>query len=93
MLHRQREVACAVVNGVAAGLPVGDVGREHEYGDGGDGEPQNDDEFGEISLVFVIWMLVIDEEVEIEDEDEKGDDYGHHQQGYVEIPHFCAGRE
>ncbi|KAH6797781.1 hypothetical protein C2S52_022335 [Perilla frutescens var. hirtella] len=67
----------AVVNGVAAGLPVGDVGREHENGDGDDGEPQNDDAFGEISLISVIWVLVIDEEVYIEDEDDNVDDYGH----------------
>lgn len=77
ILHRERKVAGAVINRVAARLPVGHVGREHENGDGGNREPQNDDEFGEIGLVDVIRVLVIDEEVDIEYEHQNADDNRH----------------
>lgn len=63
---------------MAAGLPIGDVGREHKNGDGGDREAQNDNEFGEISLICVIWVLVIDEEIEIDDKHKNAHDNGHH---------------
>lgn len=76
ILHRESEIARAVVNGMTAGLPVGDVGRQHEDGDGGDGEAQNDDEFGEIRLVGIVRMLVIHQKVDVEEEDDDAHDYG-----------------
>lgn len=68
ILHRQGEFTRAIVYRVPTRLPVGDISRQHENGNGGDGEPENDDEFGEIRLVSVVRVLVIDEEVDIEEE-------------------------
>jgi len=41
-LHGEREVASPVVDGLAAGLAVGDDGGEHEDGEDGDGEAEHD---------------------------------------------------
>lgn len=65
-LHRQRQITSPIVNRVATRLPIGHVGRQHENRDGGDREAENDDDFGEVGLVLVIGVLVIDEEVEVD---------------------------
>lgn len=70
-----------------AGLAVGDVCGEHEDGDGGDREAQDDDELGKVRLVCVVGVLVVDEEVDIEDEDEDAHDYGDDQESEVEVAH------
>lgn len=62
---------------MATCLAVGDVGGEHEDGDDGDREAQNDDEFGEVGLVDVVGVLVVDEEVNVEDEHEDAYDCGY----------------
>lgn len=72
---------------MATGLTVRHVGRQHQYGNRGDGEPQNDDEFGEVGLVLVVGVLVIDEQVDIEDEDDDAEDNGDDDEREVEIAH------
>lgn len=75
--HRQGQVTCAIIYRMPTGLPVGNVGGKHENWNGGDGEAKNDNEFGKISLVCIVGMLVIHEKVDVEDEDENAHDYGH----------------
>jgi len=72
---------------VPTGLAVGNVGGKHENGDGGDGEAQNDDEFGEVGLVNVIRVLVIDEEVHVNEEYDNAHHDRHDHQRQVEVPH------
>jgi len=72
---------------VPTGLAVGNVGGKHEDGDGGDGEPQNDDEFGEVGLVKVIGVLVIDEEIYVDEEYDNAYHDRHDHQRQVEVPH------
>lgn len=93
ILHREGEVAGAVVDRVAAGLPVGDVGGEHEDRDGGHGEAEDDDDLGEVGLVGVVRVLVVDEEVDIEEEDEDAHDGRDDDEREVEIPHRSRKRE
>lgn len=40
-LHREGEVTGAIVNGMPARMPVGDVCRKHQYRDGGNGEAED----------------------------------------------------
>jgi len=91
LLHGKSEVASPVVDRVAAGLAVRHVRREHEDGDGGDGEAQNDDEFREVGLVGVIRMLVVDQEVHVDEEHDHADHHRHDHQGEVEIAHLSSG--
>jgi len=76
---------------VAAGLAVRHVGGEHEDGDGGDGETQNDDEFREVGLVGVIGMLVVDQEVHVDEKHDHADHHRHDHQGEVKIAHLRSG--
>ena len=86
-LHREREVARTIVDRVATRLPVRDICREHENGDCGDRETENDDEFGEVCLVLVIRMLVVHEKVHVHQEHDHAHHDRHDQQSKVEIPH------
>lgn len=86
-LHRKRKRASTVVDSVAAGLTVGDVGGEHEDGDSSDGEAKDDDDLGEVRLVNIIRVLVVDEEVEVDEQNENANDGGNYHQSEVEIPH------
>ena len=72
---------------MAAGLAVGNVGGEHEDGDGSDGEAEDDDEFGEVSLVDVVGVLEVDEEVDVEEEHDDAHHDRHDHQRQVEVPH------
>lgn len=87
ILHRQCEITSTIINSVLTSLPVGNISGEHKYGDSSDGESQNDDKFGEIRQVFVIGMLVIDKEVQIEDEHQNTNNYRHNHKRKIEIPH------
>ena len=70
-----------------ASVPIRHVRRQHENRDHGDGEAEDDDEFGEVGLVRVVWMLVIDEEVDAGDEDDDADDDRDDHESEVEIAH------
>lgn len=87
VLHREREVASAVVYRVTARLPVRHVSGEHEDGDGSHREPQNDDEFGEVGLVRVVGVLVVHQKVHIDEEHDHAHHNGHDHEGEVEIAH------
>lgn len=89
ILHRQGKVAGTIVDGVPAGLPVGDVGRQHEDGDSGHGEAEDDHELGEVGLIRIVGMLVVDEEVDIEDEDKDAHYYRDDHESEVEIAHLA----
>lgn len=71
-----------------ASLPICHVSGEHEDGDGGDGEANDDDELGKIRLIDVVGVLVVDKEVDVEEEDEDADDRRHDHKGEIEIPHY-----
>ena len=86
-LHGEREVAGAVVDGLPAGLAVGDVGGEHEDGEDGDGEAEHDDELGEVGLVGVVGVLVVDEQVDADEQHDHADHHRHDHQRQVEVPH------
>jgi len=45
------------------------------------------DKLGEVCLVDIVGVLVVDDEVDVEEEDEDADHDGHDHQGQVEIPH------
>lgn len=87
-LHRKGKAAGAIVDGIAASLTIGDIGREHENGDSGDGEAKNDDELRKVSLVGIVRVLVVDEDVEIHKENEDAHHHGDDHQGEIEIVHF-----
>ena len=72
---------------MAAGLAVGDVGGEHENGDSGDREAEDDDEFREVGLVDVVGVLEVDEEVDVEEEHDDAHHDRHDHQRQVEVPH------
>ena len=90
VLHRERELTRAVVDSVPARLPVRHVSGEHEDGDCGNGEPQNDDEFGEVGLVLVVGVLVVHKKVHVHEEHDHAHHDRHDHQSQVEIPHFLA---
>jgi len=72
-------------------MAVSHVGGEHEDGDGGDREAQNDDEFGEVGLVGIVGMLIVDQEVHVDEEHDHADHHRHDHQGEVEIAHRRYG--
>lgn len=63
---------------------VGDIGGEHEDGNGSDGEAEC---LGEVGLVDVVGMLVVVEVVEIDGKDEEADDGADGYQDEVDITH------
>ena len=75
--HGQDKGAGPVVDGVLAGLAVGDVGGEHEDGEDGDGDAEHDDELEEVGLVGIIRVLVVDEQVDADEEHQDADHCRH----------------
>lgn len=67
------------------------VGRQHENRYHGDGEAEDDDELGEIRLVRIVRVLVVDEEVDAGDEDDDADDDRDDHESEVEIAHPIRG--
>ena len=92
VLHGESEATRAVVDRVAARLAIRHVRGEHEDGDSGDGEAQNDDEFGEVGLVGVVRVLVVHEEVHVHQEHDHAHHHRHDHQGEVEIAHLRYDR-
>lgn len=86
-LHREGEITGTIVNGMPARLPVGDVGRQHQDGDGGDREAKNHHQFRKVSLVHIVRMLVVHQQVDAHQQDQNRHHHRHDHQCQIEIPH------
>lgn len=72
---------------MSARLSIGHISREHEDGDRRHGETENHHQFGEVRLISIVGVLIVDQEVETHEKNQHGHHRRHDHQCEIEIPH------